>query len=88
MHKNIFALNLFLLLRFVYIAFVIYCQLVRQIYIDLLILYSYINTEKRKKKVMETIATTKGQIVISSKVRSRLGIKEGTRIQIDIIKSK
>ena len=33
---------------------------------------------------METIATTKGQIVIPSKVRSRLGIKEGTRIQIEI----
>ena len=33
---------------------------------------------------METIATTKGQIVIPSKVRSRLGIKEGTRIQIEV----
>ena len=33
---------------------------------------------------METIATTKGQIVIPSKVRLRLGIKEGTRIQIEI----
>jgi len=33
---------------------------------------------------METIATTKGQIVIPSKVRLRLGIKEGTRIQIEV----
>ena len=33
---------------------------------------------------METIATTKGQIVIPSKVRSRLGIREGTRIQIEV----
>jgi AbrB family looped-hinge helix DNA binding protein len=33
---------------------------------------------------METIATTKGQIVIPSKVRKTLGIKEGTRIQIEV----
>ena len=33
---------------------------------------------------METIASTKGQIVIPSKVRSKLGIKEGTRIQIEV----
>ncbi|MCX6120699.1 MAG: AbrB/MazE/SpoVT family DNA-binding domain-containing protein [Ignavibacteriales bacterium] len=33
---------------------------------------------------MEIIATTKGQIVIPSKIRSRLGIKEGTRIQIEV----
>jgi AbrB family looped-hinge helix DNA binding protein len=33
---------------------------------------------------METIATTKGQIVIPSKVRNKFGIKEGTRIQIEI----
>jgi AbrB family looped-hinge helix DNA binding protein len=33
---------------------------------------------------METIATTKGQIVIPSMVRTQLGIKEGTRIQIEI----
>ena len=33
---------------------------------------------------METIATTKGQIVIPSKVRSKLGIKVGTRIQIEV----
>lgn len=32
---------------------------------------------------METIATTKGQIVIPSKVRSQFGIKEGTRIRIE-----
>jgi len=33
---------------------------------------------------METIATVKGQIVIPSSVRRRFGIKEGTRIRIDI----
>lgn len=33
---------------------------------------------------METIATTKGQIVIPSKVRTKLGIKEGTRIEIEV----
>ena len=33
---------------------------------------------------METYATAKGQIVIPSKVRRRFGIKEGTRIQVEI----
>ena len=33
---------------------------------------------------METYLTVKGQIVIPSKVRRRLGMKEGTRIQIDV----
>lgn len=33
---------------------------------------------------METIATKKGQIVIPSEIRHRFGIKEGTRIQIDV----
>ena len=33
---------------------------------------------------METYATLKGQIVIPSKVRRKLGIKEGTRIQIEV----
>jgi AbrB family looped-hinge helix DNA binding protein len=33
---------------------------------------------------METIATKKGQIVIPSKIRRHFGIKEGTRIQIDV----
>ncbi len=32
---------------------------------------------------METVATSKGQIVIPSSIRRRLGIKEGTRIQIE-----
>jgi len=32
---------------------------------------------------METTATSKGQIVIPSSIRRRLGIKEGTRIQIE-----
>ena len=33
---------------------------------------------------METYATIKGQIVIPSSVRQKLGIKEGTRIEIEI----
>ncbi|PYS81713.1 MAG: AbrB family transcriptional regulator [Acidobacteria bacterium] len=34
--------------------------------------------------MLETTATSKGQIVIPSSVRRRLGIKEGTRIQIEL----
>lgn len=33
---------------------------------------------------METTATSKGQIVIPSSVRRKFGIKEGTRIQIEL----
>jgi len=33
---------------------------------------------------METTATTKGQIVIPSSVRKKLGIKAGTRIQVEL----
>ena len=33
---------------------------------------------------METTATAKGQIVIPSSVRRKLGIKEGTRIRIEV----
>ena len=33
---------------------------------------------------METTATTKGQVVIPSSVRRKLGIKTGTRIQVEI----
>lgn len=33
---------------------------------------------------METVATVKGQIVIPSSVRRKFGIKEGTRIQIQV----
>ncbi len=33
---------------------------------------------------METTATTKGQIVIPATVRRQLGIKEGTRIHIEV----
>ncbi len=33
---------------------------------------------------METVATSKGQIVISSKIRRQLGIKEGTYFQVDV----
>ena len=33
---------------------------------------------------METTATTKGQVVIPSSVRRKLGIKAGTRIQVEL----
>jgi AbrB family looped-hinge helix DNA binding protein len=33
---------------------------------------------------METVATTKGQIVIPSAVRRKFDIKAGTRIQVEI----
>jgi len=33
---------------------------------------------------METIATSKGQVVIPSKIRRRLGTQEGTYIQIEV----
>ena len=33
---------------------------------------------------METTATAKGQIVIPASFRKKLGIKEGTRIQIEL----
>ena len=36
---------------------------------------------------METYTTVKGQIVIPSSVRRKLGITEGTRIQIEVNES-
>jgi len=33
---------------------------------------------------METIATSKGQVVIPSKIRKQLGIKDGTYLQIEV----
>ena len=36
---------------------------------------------------METVATVKGKIVIPATVRRKLGIKEGTRIQIQLDES-
>lgn len=40
-------------------------------------------TCERKGVTMETTTTSKGQIVIPSSIRRRLGIKEGTRIKIE-----
>ena len=37
---------------------------------------------------METITTSKGQVVIPSKIRRQLGIKEGTHLQIDVDEKK
>ena len=33
---------------------------------------------------METVATSKGQVVIPSKIRKQLGIKDGTYLQIEV----
>ena len=33
---------------------------------------------------MDTYMTVKGQIVIPSKIRRKFGIKEGTRVQVDV----
>lgn len=33
---------------------------------------------------METIANSKGQVVIPSKVRKQLGIKDGTYLQVEV----
>lgn len=33
---------------------------------------------------METVVTSKGQVVIPSQVRRRLGVKEGTYLQIEV----
>jgi AbrB family looped-hinge helix DNA binding protein len=38
---------------------------------------------QRKETAMESTVTSKGQIVIPSSIRRRLGIKEGTRIKIE-----
>jgi AbrB family looped-hinge helix DNA binding protein len=37
---------------------------------------------------METTATTKGQVVIPSSIRRKLGIKTGTRIQVELDEDK
>jgi AbrB family looped-hinge helix DNA binding protein len=37
---------------------------------------------------METVATSKGQVVIPSKIRRQLGIKEGTYLQVDVDERK
>lgn len=37
---------------------------------------------------METTTTTKGQVVIPSSVRKQLGIKTGTRIQVEVDEAK
>ena len=33
---------------------------------------------------METVATSKGQVVIPAKIRKQLGIKDGTYLQIEV----
>jgi len=33
---------------------------------------------------METVATSKGQVVIPSRIRKQLGIKDGTFLQIEV----
>ena len=33
---------------------------------------------------METVVTSKGQVVIPAQIRRRLGVKEGTYLEIDV----
>ncbi len=33
---------------------------------------------------METVVTSKGQVVIPSQIRRKLGVKEGTYLQVDV----
>ena len=33
---------------------------------------------------METVATSKGQVVITARIRKQLGIKDGTYLKIDV----
>lgn len=42
------------------------------------------STISDRRSIVETYMTVKGQIVIPSKVRRRLGMKEGTRVQVDV----
>ena len=51
--------------------------------IDLLIYYGILLL-KSGGTTVDTYMTVKGQIVIPSKIRSKLGMKEGTRIQVDV----
>jgi AbrB family looped-hinge helix DNA binding protein len=37
---------------------------------------------------MGTVATSKGQVVIPSKIRHQLGIKEGTHFQVEVDEKK
>jgi AbrB family looped-hinge helix DNA binding protein len=48
------------------------------------LIYSILLINIGRKVDMETVTTSKGQVVIPSKIRRQLGIKEGTRIQIDV----
>jgi AbrB family looped-hinge helix DNA binding protein len=44
----------------------------------------YFGQFRQLEGYMETYTTVKGQIVIPSSVRRKFGIKEGTRIQVDV----
>jgi len=41
-------------------------------------------SEFQRRQCVDTFMTVKGQIVIPSPVRRKLGMKEGTRIQVDV----
>jgi AbrB family looped-hinge helix DNA binding protein len=45
---------------------------------------AYTSQKVGKEFTMETTATIKGQIVIPAAIRKRLGIKEGTRIHVEM----
>jgi AbrB family looped-hinge helix DNA binding protein len=41
-------------------------------------------TQDENEGTMETTATSKGQIVIPASIRKQFGIKEGTRIRVEV----
>jgi AbrB family looped-hinge helix DNA binding protein len=47
-------------------------------------LYGILETNLGRSVEMETVVTSKGQVVIPSTIRRRLGVKEGTYLQIDV----
>jgi AbrB family looped-hinge helix DNA binding protein len=58
--------------------------LVRYIFFDLLLIMWYTFTINRKEYSMQTVVTSKGQVVIPSIIRRKLGVKEGTYLQVDV----
>jgi len=62
-------------------------KVVKKIFVILFfidILFFIIILGSKRRTPMEAYATVKGQIVIPSRIRRKLGITENTRIQIDV----
>ncbi len=48
-------------------------------------LVNYINTKKLSNTYMKSIVTRGGQITISKEIREKLGIREGTQVEINTV---